>query len=244
MYIVMGNGESRRAVSFDLLKNHTTYGCNALYRDFTPSALVAIDELMYYEIISSGYSKNNQCYFSNFELIPAEAYPMMRSSAAPSVEVFENDKTDYMFAWMGRELKRAYNFETRLYEMKEEPCYVCTWVEPNHCIINMDSILGEGIHDSGQQACRLICEVEKPDTVYILGFDLSNNDGKVNNVYKNTINYAPSVAGAVDPFTWMRDLNVIFDKYQDTEFIHIQDSKVLDIETISVQNFINILKDY
>ena len=184
MHIVMGNGESRRAVSFDLLKNHTTYGCNALYREFAPSALVAIDELMYYEVITSGYPKNNQCYFSNFELIPAEAYPMMRSSAAPNVEVLENDKTDYMFAWMGRELKRVWSDKTKLYEMKEEPCYICTWIEPDYHIINMDSILGEGILDSGQQACKLICEVEKPDIVYILGFDLSNNDGKVNNVYK------------------------------------------------------------
>jgi len=242
MYIVMGNGESRSDVDYSLLKNHITYGCNALYRDFAPSALVAVDELMYYEIITSGYPKNNQCYFSNFELIPADVYPMMRSSVASNVEILENDKTDYMFAWMGRDLKRVWSDEKKLYEMKEEPCYICTWVEPDYQIMNMDSIIGGGIQDSGQQACRIICEVEKPDKIYLLGFDLSNNNGKVNNIYKNTECYAPSDAGAVNPEGWINDLRYLFDKYSKIEFIHVQDSPVFDnIKTVSINEFKKIL---
>ena len=33
----LGNGESRKGVNLDILKQHgKIYGCNALYRDYTP----------------------------------------------------------------------------------------------------------------------------------------------------------------------------------------------------------------
>ena len=77
----------------------------------------------------------------------------------------------------------------------------------------------------------------------LTGFDLSANDGFVNNVYKSTYGYAPEYATAVPPEGWIRDLNEIFDKYPETEFIHVLDTKVFDsIETISVKHFINILE--
>ena len=63
MYIVMGNGESRKAISYELLNEHVTYGCNGIAREWTPSALVCIDNKMMHEIVDSGYPKNNKCYF-------------------------------------------------------------------------------------------------------------------------------------------------------------------------------------
>jgi len=39
----LGNGESRKDVNLSALKPHgKIYGCNALYRDFTPDVLVAV----------------------------------------------------------------------------------------------------------------------------------------------------------------------------------------------------------
>jgi hypothetical protein len=52
--LVIGNGRSR--LNFDLyeLKKYmTTYGCNALYRDFIPDILVSMDIHMVTEIINS-----------------------------------------------------------------------------------------------------------------------------------------------------------------------------------------------
>ena len=41
---VLGNGASRKDVDLSALKNHgKVYGCNALYRDFTPDVLVATE---------------------------------------------------------------------------------------------------------------------------------------------------------------------------------------------------------
>lgn len=53
--IVIGNGESRKGFDLDRLKDETTFGCNALYRDWWPSYLIALDERMVQEILHSDY---------------------------------------------------------------------------------------------------------------------------------------------------------------------------------------------
>ena len=41
---LIGNGESRKGFDLTKLKNHIKiYGCNGLYRDFTPDGLVSVD---------------------------------------------------------------------------------------------------------------------------------------------------------------------------------------------------------
>ena len=48
---VIGNGTSRKTIDLDLLaKNGTTYGCNALYREFNPDYLIAVDTKMVLEL--------------------------------------------------------------------------------------------------------------------------------------------------------------------------------------------------
>jgi len=45
---IIGNGESRRDFNLNRLRGHgPIYGCNALYRDFIPDLLVAVDAFMY-----------------------------------------------------------------------------------------------------------------------------------------------------------------------------------------------------
>ena len=53
---IIGNGESRLGLDLDSLREKgKIYGCNALYRDFVPDVLVAIDEAVMFEIVSTGY---------------------------------------------------------------------------------------------------------------------------------------------------------------------------------------------
>lgn len=55
---IIGNGPSRKGFDLNLLKNHgTVFGCNALYRDFDPDYLVAIDEEIIKEIKASKFPK-------------------------------------------------------------------------------------------------------------------------------------------------------------------------------------------
>jgi hypothetical protein len=60
---VLGNGTSRKPINPEHLKAHgTVYGCNALYRSFSPDYLVAVDTKMIVEITDAGYHLNNQVW--------------------------------------------------------------------------------------------------------------------------------------------------------------------------------------
>jgi hypothetical protein len=54
---LIGNGKSRQHFDLERLRPYgTIFGCNALYRDFTPDVLMAIDAKMLKEIRESEYS--------------------------------------------------------------------------------------------------------------------------------------------------------------------------------------------
>jgi hypothetical protein len=60
---VLGNGRSRLRLNLENLKGQgTIIGCNALYREFEPDHLVAVDVKMVNEIISAGYNKSNSVW--------------------------------------------------------------------------------------------------------------------------------------------------------------------------------------
>lgn len=53
---VLGNGLSRKEIPLDKLKNFgKVYGCNALYREYDPDYLIAVDAKMIVEICSANY---------------------------------------------------------------------------------------------------------------------------------------------------------------------------------------------
>ena len=60
---VLGNGVSRKDIDLNQLRQHgTIYGCNALYREFTPDVLVATDRPIATAIQQSGYSAKQKFY--------------------------------------------------------------------------------------------------------------------------------------------------------------------------------------
>jgi hypothetical protein len=60
---VLGNGVSRQHIDPNILHTHgPVYGCNALYREFTPDVLVATDRPIATAIQESGYAQNNVFY--------------------------------------------------------------------------------------------------------------------------------------------------------------------------------------
>lgn len=70
---VLGNGTSRSSINLPQLKEKgTVYGCNALYREFKPDYLVAVDTKMILEINKSGYQHSNQVWTN-----PNRAYQQM-----------------------------------------------------------------------------------------------------------------------------------------------------------------------
>jgi hypothetical protein len=60
---IIGNGASRKDLNLEALRDvGTIFGCNALYRDFDPDYLVAIDDKIIEEIKQS-YTHLNRCIF-------------------------------------------------------------------------------------------------------------------------------------------------------------------------------------
>lgn len=60
---VLGNGRSRLSIDHTKLTNFgTIYGCNALYREFEPDHLIAVDVKMVNEIIAAGYHTNHSVW--------------------------------------------------------------------------------------------------------------------------------------------------------------------------------------
>ena len=70
---VLGNGTSRKSINLNQLKGKgTIYGCNALYREFDPDYLVAVDTKMVLEINKSGYQLSHSVWTN-----PNRAYHQM-----------------------------------------------------------------------------------------------------------------------------------------------------------------------
>ena len=59
---IIGNGKSRKDFDLDALSFYgKTYGCNALYRDWSPDVLIAHDQEMVDEIVESDYNNKHIC---------------------------------------------------------------------------------------------------------------------------------------------------------------------------------------
>lgn len=78
---VLGNGVSRRGLDLDFIQSRgAVYGCNALYRDFTPDVLVATDRGIAQEIENTGYARQHRFFTrrpavnSGAEIIPRPWY--------------------------------------------------------------------------------------------------------------------------------------------------------------------------
>ena len=59
---IIGNGLSRRKYELDKLEG-VIYGCNALYKEWEPDYLCAVDSAIQIEILQSDY--HGKCYFSD-----------------------------------------------------------------------------------------------------------------------------------------------------------------------------------
>lgn len=117
--LVIGNGISRKNFNLGLIRDHKggllasgalqSYGCNALYREFTPHFLVANGDAMINEVANSGYTDNNIVYANanalldypgRFYLIPQD--PSWNAGAvATYMACFDGHKRVYMIGFDG-----------------------------------------------------------------------------------------------------------------------------------------------
>ena len=92
-HIVYGNGESRPKDKIIGGEWVTTWGCNAIYRDFTVDNLVSVDYGMQQEIYESGYALKNKCWFTDWEILPPIDTSMIAlGEGVPVYETEQNGK--------------------------------------------------------------------------------------------------------------------------------------------------------
>ena len=164
--IVYGNGKSRlkyydNAMTYD---NVITWGCNAIYRDVKVDHLVSVDFGMQHEIYTSGYAKENSCWFLDWNILP----PEFIVDPTAMKNFVKNEPKQYGCVVNGS---------------SSEGMYI-TWLDKEDKVTDIDYPKD---WCSGATAIHLACQ-QGAKELFLLGFDLS-----INNIYEGTKNYPKQV---------------------------------------------------
>jgi hypothetical protein len=154
--VVLGNGTSRLDMDLRPIKNHRggllgskalqTYGCNALYRDFTPNFLVASGNDIVNEIASTSYPTDNIVYTSSlnmlahpnkFYLVPHDPYADAGTTAA-YIACFDGHKKIFLLGFDGQE---PANYNNNIYADTNAYDSKTTQVNPNKWHANMKQLM-------------------------------------------------------------------------------------------------------
>ena len=192
--IVYGNGKSRSkyhdlSMTFD---DVITWGCNAIYRDVKVDHLVSVDYGMQHEIYTSGYAKENSCWFLDWNIIPPE-FSGLDTIKNQHDNVYENEPTEHGYVLNGK---------------RDGDLYV-TWVDDSNSIRDI-SYPREWC--SGATAVYLAC-FQGATELFLLGFDLS-----INNIYEGSKNYPKQVEHP----EWKQQLLTIFKEFPFIKFYWVE----------------------
>lgn len=137
---VLGNGVSRQAVDLNTLKRQgAIYGCNALYRDFAPTVLVATDRAIAEHIQNLGYAKEHKFYTRRplpglgAVVIPQQYYGFSSGPAAVGLAAMSKFSTIYLLGFdLGPSQIGKFNniyADTEFYKKSSAvPTYTGNWV--------------------------------------------------------------------------------------------------------------------
>lgn len=138
---VLGNGISRKGLELHDLKQHgTIYGCNALYRDYTPEVLVATDRPIAEHIEKTGYPMEHKFYTRRPNLeagsraVPKKYFGFSSGPIAVSLAALDKHETIYMIGFdMGPSPDNTFNnlyASTDFYKTTgSTPTYTGNWVK-------------------------------------------------------------------------------------------------------------------
>ncbi len=254
----LGNGESRKNINLERLRPHgKIYGCNALYRDFTPDVLVSVDHGIMHEIYHSGYCEKNETWFRDWSTCPGHMYEHLVYAGINKEDIeelnqwhfkSENERTDQTeFVMHGANLRGMVTLlkknKERLKKQIHKNCLTVSWVRDTDKTHNLKDIFPKKKDfgwAAGPSAGYIACTNEQPDEVYLIGHDLNSTTSKVNNMYKGTKHYVVPEHGPTPSKNWIRQWLRIF-----TDFSHIKFYKVNENmnQEDNVNNYIKEWKD-
>ena len=87
---VLGNGTSRQHFDLEKMRGKgIIYACNAVYRNFEPDVLIAVDPKMVHEIVADGYH-HNHVVWTNYN----NGYKDLARSPNPNSPIFFPESKD------------------------------------------------------------------------------------------------------------------------------------------------------
>jgi hypothetical protein len=137
---VLGNGVSRLDVNLHVLKEFgPIYGCNALYREFTPTVLVSTDRPISSRIQEEGYATSNRMYTrrpipgSGALSVPRDWYGFSSGPIAAALAATDNNIAVYLIGFdMGPLENQRFNnvyADTEFYKKSSaNPTFTGNWV--------------------------------------------------------------------------------------------------------------------
>ena len=228
-HIVYGNGESRQLLYHS--EWITTWGCNAIYRDFSVDNLVSVDYNMQQEIYESGYVMKHKCWFSDWEVLPAEFDPhtLLINNDGPVYETAKLNRKSCVVQGKDKSMVEKKIEEILIYNPQLDPkdftkkamfnvgIYI-TWVdEYNDKAINIDYPRG---WSAGNTALYLACK-DGAEEVYMCGFDGSNYAEPINNIYKGSENYLPADSRGYNTINWDNQFKLVQRDFPNVKFTKV-----------------------
>jgi hypothetical protein len=221
--VCLGNGQSRSGLDLNKLKDYATViGCNAIYRDFSPDVLIALDSRMAHEIYRNANLQKSKIYLGYWTPIPILVAKEMIKTMADKIDADWGigDEVVYHGADGVFTLTKGHNLGIT---------YI-TGVSKDDKIINIEPDVDGFAYATGSRSVHLACELHAKK-VYIVGHDLYSNTKKVNNIYAGTNSYADKDALAARPnnpnetFNWILQHKNTFDKFSNVQFYKVNKSR-------------------
>jgi len=237
---LIGNGESRKGFDLNILKPFgRIYGCNAIYREYTPDVLVSVDHGIMHEIYHSGYCYKNETWFRDWTRCPDFMYESLVYAGLSKVDIDElkkwhvkneNTKTDEKeFVMHGSNLSGIVKILHRDKNKVEEKNInsnqlAISWVKDNDKANNINDIMPNNIDlgwAAGPTSGYISVVKESPTKVFLIGHDLNSTNNFVNNMYKNSKHYVISEHSPTPSINWIIQWKALFEKHQNITFYKV-----------------------
>jgi hypothetical protein len=186
---VLGNGISRREIAPTQLQLlGKIYGCNGLYREFTPDVLVATDRPIATAIQESGYAKTNRFHTRRplpdlgAQAVPHDYFGYSSGPIAVSLAASDQHKRIYLLGFdLGPTTTQGFNniyAGTQFYKATNAaPTYTGNWIK-QMCRIMRDNAHTKFYRVCGETSAH-IAELSALPNLFTM--DLSTFRDRINN---------------------------------------------------------------
>ena len=228
-HIVYGNGESRPKDKIIGGEWSTTWGCNAIYRDFAVDNLVSVDYNIQQEIYESEYALTNKCWFSDWSILPDfDTSMMLVGNNGPVYETWQGVRKNCVVQGktidsVQRVMDEILTFNPQLdkddlrKKLEKDIGLYITWVADNDMVEDIDYPRG---WSAGNTALYLACK-SGAEEVYMCGFDGSNYSEPLNNIYKGSKNYLAADSRGFNTTNWDNQFKLVQKEFSDVQFYKV-----------------------